>query len=315
MDYSNRNQSDRNNDFYNDRNQFRGDNDDNYGQNFGRGNYDSRSQHEQFNQGRNWGNENMNDRSGSGYNRGNEGNWGSSQGNLRRQGNSDWGQGYGSERSSGYSGQGSDMGSYGRSSDRNFGSGHSSGRGQDYGGNRGQEDRGFWDRTKDEVSSWFGDDDAERRRRMDKMQEGQHRGKGPKGYKRSDERIKEDINDRLSDDHHVDASEIDVQVSNGEVTLTGTVEDRQSRRRAEDIAESVSGVSYVQNNIRTGKHASSGSQGSDVSFNTPSSFTQSSGKTGSGSTTTGSSTTGSSNSGSLGTERSTSEKSTSKSSS
>lgn len=308
MDYSNRNQSDRNNDFYNDRNQFRGDNDDNYGQNFGRGNFDSRGQHDQFNQGRHWSNENMNDRSG--YNRGNDSNWGGNQGNWRRQGYNDWGQGYGNDRFSGYSGQGSDMGNYGRSSDRNFGSGYNTGRGQDYGGNRNQEERGFWDKTKDEVSSWFGDDDAERRRKMDKMEQGQHRGKGPKGYRRSDERIKEDINDRLSDDHYVDASDIDVQVSNGEVTLTGTVEDRQSRRRAEDLAEFVSGVTYVQNNIRIGKHSGSGPQSSDISFNTPSSFTQSSGKSSSGSSTTGSSISGSS-----GSERSTNERSTSKSSS
>jgi osmotically-inducible protein OsmY len=86
-----------------------------------------------------------------------------------------------------------------------------------------------------------------------------HRGKGPKGYKRSDERIQEDINDRLTDDHSVDASEIDVKVDGGEVILSGTVSDRNAKRRAEDIAEQISGVSNVQNNIRVSKGDSSAS--------------------------------------------------------
>jgi osmotically-inducible protein OsmY len=111
-------------------------------------------------------------------------------------------------------------------------------------------DRGFWDRATDEVSSWFGDEDAERRRRMDEASEGRHRGRGPKGYTRSDERIREDVSDRLTDDPLVDASDIEIAVSGGEVTLTGMVDSRESRRRAEDCAERISGVTHVQNNIR-----------------------------------------------------------------
>src|SRR5690606_1350571 len=49
---------------------------------------------------------------------------------------------------------------------------------------------------------------------------GQHRGKGPKGYTRSDERIVEDINDRLTDDSYVDAENIEVGVNGGEVVLS-----------------------------------------------------------------------------------------------
>lgn len=77
-----------------------------------------------------------------------------------------------------------------------------------------------------------------------------HRGKGPKGFIRSDERIREDINSRLTDDAYVDASDIDVTVEKGEVTLTGTVPDRSSKRRAEDISELVSGVTNVENRLR-----------------------------------------------------------------
>lgn len=116
--------------------------------------------------------------------------------------------------------------------------------------NQGGYDRDWWDKTSDEVSSWFGDEDAERRRRMDKQRSGQNRGKGPKGYNRSDDRILEDICVRLSDDDHVDATDIEVKVENNEVILSGTVQDRQQKRRAEDIAERISGVKEVENKIK-----------------------------------------------------------------
>jgi len=105
-------------------------------------------------------------------------------------------------------------------------------------------ERGFFERAGDEVMSWFGDPDAQRRRELD------HRGRGPKNYARSDERIREDVNDRLTEDVWIDASEIEVSVADGEVTLAGTVEDRRGKRRAEDIADGVSGVKHVQNNLR-----------------------------------------------------------------
>ena len=111
------------------------------------------------------------------------------------------------------------------------------------------EERGWWDRASDEVASWFGDEEAERRRRMDE-QRAHRRGRGPKNYRRSDERIKEDVNDRLGDDYYIDASDIEVMVSNQEVTLTGTVPSRNDKRRAEDIAEGVSGVTNVENRLR-----------------------------------------------------------------
>lgn len=112
----------------------------------------------------------------------------------------------------------------------------------------GRNERGWLEKAGDEVASWFGDDDAERRRRMDEQHS--HRGRGPRGYTRSDDRIREDVSDRLTDDPYVDASDIDITVSKGEVTLTGHVEHRSAKRRAEDLAESVSGVTNVQNNLR-----------------------------------------------------------------
>ena len=122
-------------------------------------------------------------------------------------------------------------------------------------GGRGRGDRGWWDRAADEVLSWFGDEDAERRRRIDELREargygaGKFRGRGPKNYRRSDERIHEEINDRLTDNEWLDASDIDVSVNSGIVILTGTVDSRYAKRLAEDIADSVSGVINVQNNL------------------------------------------------------------------
>lgn len=119
------------------------------------------------------------------------------------------------------------------------------------------DDRSAWDRTRDEVSSWFGDNEAARRREMDHARDDRehHAGKGPKGYARSDDRIREDVNDRLTEDWLIDASEIEVQVSGGEVTLNGLVADRSDKRRAEDIADRISGVKHVQNNLRVRQSA------------------------------------------------------------
>lgn len=189
----------------------------------------------------------------------------------RYQGDSDYGSGQGM--------YGGNPGMYGNQGGMNRGSNYSS-RGEDdwkYRGTIGPEergsrerfgserhrndDRGWWDKTRDEVSSWFGDDDAERRRHMDETQS-RYKGKGPKGYTRSDERIKEDVNDRLSDDNYVDASEIDVTVNNGEVTLSGTVHTRNEKRRAEDVVEAISGVKNVENRIKVNTASNMGNTGS-----------------------------------------------------
>jgi osmotically-inducible protein OsmY len=79
---------------------------------------------------------------------------------------------------------------------------------------------------------------------------GEHRGRGPRNYTRADERIRDDVNDRLTDDGWLDATEIEIKVTSGEVILTGTVNSREDKRRAEDVVEAVSGVKHVQNNLR-----------------------------------------------------------------
>jgi hypothetical protein len=75
-------------------------------------------------------------------------------------------------------------------------------------------------------------------------------GLGPRSYTRSDERIREDINEDLTSDPRIDASDIEVTVQNGEVTLMGEVERRGDKRIAEEIAESVRGVKDVDNRLK-----------------------------------------------------------------
>jgi len=77
-------------------------------------------------------------------------------------------------------------------------------------------------------------------------------GKGPKGYKRSDERIREELSDRLAEGI-IDASAIEISVTNGEITLTGTVTERRAKHIAEEIAENVMGVQEIHNQLRVKK--------------------------------------------------------------
>ncbi len=111
-----------------------------------------------------------------------------------------------------------------------------------------RDDRGFFDRASDEVMSWFGDDDAARRRQMDSRED--HCGRGPANYARSSERLQEEACECLTRDPHVDASKINVTCSENEITLDGTVDSRSAKRRAEDIVDDISGVKHVQNNLR-----------------------------------------------------------------
>lgn len=76
------------------------------------------------------------------------------------------------------------------------------------------------------------------------------KGRGPKGYQRADDRMCDEICDRTTDDSVLDASEITVEVKQGEVLLTGSVMSRDQKRRAEDVAERVSGVRDVANQLR-----------------------------------------------------------------
>ncbi len=79
---------------------------------------------------------------------------------------------------------------------------------------------------------------------------GPHTGKGPQNYRRSDEKIHEDVCERLALHGRLDATDISVEVLNGEVMLSGTVDGRWAKREAASVAESVRGVVDVHNHLR-----------------------------------------------------------------
>lgn len=175
----------------------------------------------------------------------------------------DWRDVMGEDRMAGETAFGID---YGRARDRDYYSssyeydrdGDLFGRGsRDYGERDYGEERGFFERAGDEIRSWFGDEEADRRRDMD-VRHLTYRGRGPKGYQRPDARILEDVNDRLTDDPYIDAIDVEVSATNGEVTLDGSVGGRFEKRRAEDLADSVSGVKHVQNNLRVRPYGETG---------------------------------------------------------
>ena len=122
------------------------------------------------------------------------------------------------------------------------------------GSNRDDHHRGaFGDRdyTRDYA---LGTGTSMRMNRYESSQSGQQDrgfyGKGPKGWKRSDDRIKDEVCEALTDSYLVDASDIDVEVKDGHVSLSGTIESRQAKREVEHIVDGIRGVEDVQNNLK-----------------------------------------------------------------
>jgi hypothetical protein len=79
---------------------------------------------------------------------------------------------------------------------------------------------------------------------------GEFRGVGPRNWRRPDEQILADVCERMTEHPRLDASGVDVIVANGEVTLEGIVGSRAARRLAEGIADTVTGVRDVSNQLR-----------------------------------------------------------------
>jgi hypothetical protein len=131
-----------------------------------------------------------------------------------------------------------------------------------YGGTRApygeDRDAGFGDGGA--YRTGYGGQDVESDRNWFGLGHGEHRGRGPKGYTRSDDRIREDVNDELSNDAWLDASEIEAMVKDGEVTLTGQVASREAKHRAEHCVEDIAGVKHVQNNLRVRERTATAGQ-------------------------------------------------------
>jgi len=76
-----------------------------------------------------------------------------------------------------------------------------------------------------------------------------HRGRGPKGYQRSDERLLESICERLTEDPRIDASDIEVEIKDQTATLRGSVPDRRTKYEVEELVEAC-GAREIQNQLR-----------------------------------------------------------------
>ncbi|HEU4600838.1 MAG TPA: BON domain-containing protein [Steroidobacteraceae bacterium] len=120
--------------------------------------------------------------------------------------------------------------------------------------------QGDWGRDSER---WQEQRETSDRQRFESREQGEHRGRGPRSYQRSDARIREDACECLTDDHFIDASDIEVNVQNGIVTLSGTVQSRTEKRRAEDLIDQLSGVRDVNNSLVV-DGASQRSAGSDA---------------------------------------------------
>lgn len=77
-----------------------------------------------------------------------------------------------------------------------------------------------------------------------------YRGRGPKGFRISDERILEDVCEILARDPRIDATEIEVEVHDGIVFLKGQVDSRQTKRLSELAIENLAGVEDIVNQLR-----------------------------------------------------------------
>lgn len=75
-------------------------------------------------------------------------------------------------------------------------------------------------------------------------------GRMPKGYRRADTSIRDDVCERLYHRHDLDLTDVEVDVEDGIVRLQGSVTYRAMKHRIEDVASACLGVDDVDNRIR-----------------------------------------------------------------
>jgi hypothetical protein len=100
-----------------------------------------------------------------------------------------------------------------------------------------------------------------------RFQRQQYRGQAaqrvhPKGYTRSDERIQEDICERLSYSG-LPVGEVSVEVSQGRVTLDGMVSARPIKHAIEDYVDDCMGVQEIDNRIKVQRQGKGGNDKMD----------------------------------------------------
>jgi len=109
--------------------------------------------------------------------------------------------------------------------------------------------------TDPESARWFGSDAHAARGGVLRQlaEELGFKRPGPWNYERSDERIREDVCERLWRDERLDVGDVSVDVKDGVVTLEGQVTDRRMKHAIEDIAAHCGGVQDVENRIRVNR--------------------------------------------------------------
>lgn len=113
-----------------------------------------------------------------------------------------------------------------------------------------EADQNYLSDRSPEYNGYYGDMNARDNIGADVYARTDHRGKGPKGWKRSDERIREDVCEALYNSYDVDASQIEVYVEEGIARLSGAVPTRRMKKIAENLTEKVGGIVDVQNEIQ-----------------------------------------------------------------
>lgn len=82
--------------------------------------------------------------------------------------------------------------------------------------------------------------------------QGPYSGKGPRDYRRSDASIRDEACELLTRHGGIDATDININVHEGDITLSGNVPERHMRRMAEDMLENISGVRDINDQLRIG---------------------------------------------------------------
>jgi hypothetical protein len=131
-----------------------------------------------------------------------------------------------------------------------------------YGGDTGMGDPGSSRYGTPPGGGWQPNRPYDQRQRFDQRGgygAGRFSGHGPRGYQRSDDRIRDDVCELLTRHGDIDAREMDVEVRDATVFLRGTADSGRTRRLAEELVEEIPGVRDVQNELRVSRRAAAGS--------------------------------------------------------
>lgn len=77
----------------------------------------------------------------------------------------------------------------------------------------------------------------------------------------ADDKIKDDVANRLAQNLDGDAPQVQVDVVGDQVTLAGSVASAEIRKQAEVIATQTPGVRFVVNNLRVAQEGTTGATG------------------------------------------------------